>query len=118
MFIPIFYKLRKFLPKNILEILYQSLLMSRIKYGLVSYGSNFKSNIQGLQSFQNRIIKIICNEKEGSTVEEMFKKLKFMNIYQLQLYGTIELYSRLHWNDINLENINVNLEIVKDVYIC
>jgi hypothetical protein len=53
----VFYKLRFFIPLNILRILYFSLVHSKILYGVEIYANNFQSRLHDLEILNNRLFK-------------------------------------------------------------
>ena len=58
-FPPILAKLRRFVPKQCLLTSYDSLVTSKIGYGLEAYGSTETKKLNELQVLQNRILKTI-----------------------------------------------------------
>lgn len=78
-------KLKYFLPQSILILLYNSLILSHVNYGILLWGS--QHNL--LLPLQKKIIRIISNSKYISHTEPIFKKinqLKINDIYTLNIY--------------------------------
>ena len=94
-------KLKHFFPPYILKIIYDALISSRIKYGLLIWGS-CSSQIFKLQK---RAVRIISNAKFNAHTEPIFKKLGILKVvddrklqeliffYKLQ-HGTLPQFFR------------------------
>lgn len=118
-FIPIFYNLRNCFPTYILKVVYYSLIVSKIRYGIVIYGGNYKSNLTPIVKTQNRLVKIMSKMNQrgkAKRIDEIFTEMKLMNVYQMHIFGVMELYSKIHWYDIAIGNVNVVLNIVQYCY--
>lgn len=88
----IFYKLR-YLDYHILRIIYDSLFLSIVSYGISVWGSAYKNAIKILQSYQNKILKNFKNHDEN--------KLN-LNINQLFIINTLVFY----YDKLKLEYLN------------
>ena len=61
--IGIFYKIRHFVPCEILKTLYYSLFYSFVSYGIAVWGFTYKSHIQKLSLLQKKIIRVMAFKK-------------------------------------------------------
>ena len=59
----IFYNIRRYLNNKQIEILYYSMIYSRIKYGITVYGFTSKSNMKKIQTLQNQLMKVITSRE-------------------------------------------------------
>ena len=78
-------RLKNELPQDILLIIYNSLFLSHINYGLLCWGSKIKE----IEKIHKKAIRIISKSKYNSHTEPLFKKLKLLkapDIVKLQLY--------------------------------
>ena len=54
-------RIKYYLPKRILKLLYDSLILSHIDYGIVLWGCSAKCHLEKLQKLQNRYARLILN---------------------------------------------------------
>ena len=86
--IGIFYKIRHFVPYEVLKLLYYSLLHSFLSYGIAVWGFTYKSYFQKLFVLQKKIIKVMTSNKQTAHSTPIFANiqlLKIDDIRQLQL---------------------------------
>ena len=83
-----FCKLRKYVPKETLYLLYFSLIYSRLQYGILTWGTASKSIMHGIEISVNRILRIITRSSIYTPVNNLFRELntlKIKDIYKLEL---------------------------------
>ena len=73
--IRIFYKIRHFVPYEVLKLLYYSLFHSFSSYGIAVWSFTYKSNFQTLFVLQKTIIKVISFNKQTAHSTPIFNKL-------------------------------------------
>ncbi|XP_071490548.1 uncharacterized protein [Diadema antillarum] len=81
-------KLKIVIPKEILFILYSTLIIPYLNYGIVAWGNSSKSQNEKLFLIQKRVIRIICNVHFRTHTNALFhqhKILKVEGIYLMQL---------------------------------
>ena len=84
------------MPLQILKILYCSLILSHLNYGILIWGANAPSII----SLQKKTLRIVFNSKFNAHTETLFKKshlLKLDHIYDIQLF---KLLHKMHHRNI------------------
>ena len=69
-------RLKHFLPPYILKLIYNSLIGSKIKYGLLSWGSCSER----IFKLQKKAVRVITNSKYNSHTDALFKKLYILKI--------------------------------------
>jgi len=69
-------KLKHFLPPYILKIIYDALITSRIKYGLLIWGSCFGQ----IFKLQKRAVRIIVGAKFNAHTDPIFRKLGILKV--------------------------------------
>ena len=87
-FTSIFAKLRYSIPKECLLTLYDSLVSSKIGYGLEAYGVAASRQINEIQVLQNRILKIIHFKDRKYPTNLLHKEsniLKLTDLYKLKI---------------------------------
>ncbi len=99
-FVGIFYKKRDFLPKACRKNLYFAMVHSNILHGIEIYGNTYQSNLRGLETTVNKILRILqgkrlkeihCmdlyKEYETLPVSDLFKFqiVKFMHTYHVNI---------------------------------
>ena len=82
------YKICNFLPRQILRILYHSLIYSKLQYGILVWGTTSKTYLCELVVRSNNIVRIITLSRNCSQMSNLYKSLyllKLTDIYKLEL---------------------------------
>ena len=79
----IFFKVRHFLPINILILLYNSLFSPFLQYGILVWGLTFESYINPVLLLQKRVIRAIAFEHFTSSTTPLFSDLKILKLHDL-----------------------------------
>ena len=82
-------KLKHFLLKSTLIILYYSLIFSHLYYCNIIWGSTFKTYLQKIYSVQKKFcytVKSIYPTLHNTDIENCFNKLKIRTIFELNIY--------------------------------
>ena len=74
--VSLLYRIRYFMPKNALNLIYKSLVQSTIDYGISLYGFTYKTHYQRIESIQRRAVRLICRERNN--VCSLYKSLNWM----------------------------------------
>ena len=101
------YRLNKFLPFEILKLIYQSLILPRLYYGIILWYSAPQYLVQKLSVIQKKCIRAICNLQYNTSTGSHFKNLKLLkleDIYRVNLLN--------HFHDTLSLNINTNLKSI------
>ena len=88
-------KLNRFLPQNILRILYNSLILSHLQYCALSWG--FKSD--SLLEIQKRAIRIIICSKYNAHTVPLLQTLNLLKIEDIMETKALKLYYRYKRNE-------------------
>ena len=107
MYFKVFYNIRRYISSKQIEILYYSLIYSRIKYGITVYGYSSKTNMQKIQTLQNQILKVLSNEHFRFPTKDIH------NRYNLLLVKDIFYQEKLTFV---FNYTNNNLPVVFDNY--
>ena len=84
----IFTRLRRYVPNEILCLLYYSIIYSQIKYGILSWDTASNSLLKKVEIRLNRILRVIINEPIYTPVGMLYKflnTLKVTDTYNLEL---------------------------------
>ena len=84
----VLYKIRPFLPTEILVCLYNSLFRSFLQYGITVWGQTCASYIDPITKLQKKAIRIISNQSLLCQTTPIFKTLKLLklpDIFKLRL---------------------------------
>jgi len=87
-FVGIFYKLKFIIPYRVLRMLYFSLVHSQISYGIEVYGVSDKTTLNKLLVLNNKILRIILNEKYSCPTKNLYNTFNILPIealYQFRL---------------------------------
>ena len=90
--IGIFYKIRYFVPSEILRLLYYFLFYSFLSYGVAVWGFTYKTYTQKILVLQKKIIKVMTFNKQNAHTTHIFASLEFLkfdDIRQLQLLSFV-----------------------------
>ena len=79
----IFFKVRLFLPLNILICLYNSLFSSFLQCGILVWGSTHETHINPVFLLQKRVIRAISFEHFASSSTPIFFNLKILKLHDL-----------------------------------
>ena len=75
-----FFKVRHFLPINVLICLYDSLFPPFLRYGILVWGLTHETHINPLFLLQRRVIRAIAFEAFTSPSTLIFSDLKIFNV--------------------------------------
>ena len=89
-------KLKRFLPQNILKILYNSLILPHLQYCILSWG--FKSD--RIFKLQKRAVRIITCSKYNAHTEPLLKTLNLLKIEDIMKTKALKLYYRYKQNEL------------------
>jgi hypothetical protein len=90
-------KLKMILPQNILKDIYNSLIMSHINYGILSWGY---ANITSLNLIQKKIIRIITLSKYIAHTDPLFIELNLLKINDIKFINELKFYYKLQQNQL------------------
>ena len=79
----IFFRVRHFLPINILTLLYNSLFSPFLQYGTLVWGLTFETYINPVFLLQKRVIRAIAFEHFNSSATPLFSDLKILKLHDL-----------------------------------
>ena len=85
-------RLKHYVPTHILTIIYNSLFLTHITYGITSWGFNMCTRISKLQ---NKVIRLLTNSKFNSHTAPLFKQLgllKAADIFKLACFKLLFKY--------------------------
>ena len=86
-----FYKNRTFLPLHALKLIYNSLVDSYLRCGIVAWGTAAKYHKDKLQTLQNKIVKSMLWPRQKESLGLFYKDLKLLNIEDLFILETAKL---------------------------
>ena len=81
-------KLKRFLPKNILLLLYNSLVLPHLQYAILCWGSKTSR----LFKLQKRAMRIITCSKYNSHTDPIFKALKLLKLADIYNLSLLKFY--------------------------
>ena len=84
--IGILYKIQNKIPKNTLVNLYFTLVHPYYEYCNIVWAADHTSALETLIRSQKKAIRIISHSKRNAHTEEIFKRLKILNIHQLNKF--------------------------------
>ena len=79
-------KLRSFLTKDQLLMIYRAFIHSHIDYGILAWGLTSQTNLQKGKIIQNKALRIIESLDYLSNVDHLFNNLNIMHVYAMIHY--------------------------------
>ena len=80
---PIFYNIRKYLSINQVKTLYYTLVYSKIKYGIVIYGTSNSIVLKSVQTVQNQLLKVLTEKPYRYSTNQLHTELKLIKVEDL-----------------------------------
>ena len=84
----LFFKINRQSPKKILLLLYNSLVNSKLSYALEVWGNAPKTHINKLNTFQNKILRIVNKKPFDYHADSLYRENKILqvnNLYKLKI---------------------------------
>ena len=101
-------KLKHFLPRFVLKIIYDTLIVPHLTYGILCWGHSAKKTF----ILQKKCLRIISNSKYNAHTDPIFKQfslLKLQDIYKLEIlkfcFKLENSKLPLYFNSINTQNV-------------
>ena len=108
-------RVKKFLPTRSLYTIYNSLVMSHIRYGLELWGGYSGKNKDRLKTIQKKGVRIICKSHLNSHTEPRMKNLKMLKFQdQHELQSTRLIYDLIH--GYAPSHLSENLQLNRDAH--
>ena len=86
-FTGIFYRLKDYLPLHILLLLYNTLILPHLSYGIILWGNANPTTIHRITIMQNRIFRLIYNAPFRSSTSPLFQASNCLNISNLYTFN-------------------------------
>jgi hypothetical protein len=91
------YSIARCIPIKSRPLIYNSLVKPHLLYLIEIWGTAAKTNLQRIQTLQNKLIKILYHYDFLTPTKTIYKQTKFLNIRQLFIYNTcIFIYKITH----------------------
>ena len=95
----ILFRIRHYVPQNILVLLYKALIQPHILYGIEVWGTTYKTNLNCIFLTQKMAMRAITFSPRGTHSEPLFQKIKVLNIYNLHFLSVSTfIYDLLNGN--------------------
>ena len=83
-------RLKKFMPLNVMKLIYNSLVVPHITYGLILWGHKIKR----INKLQKWAVRTIVNAKYNEHTEPIMKKLKILKIKDIFTLTAIKIFHK------------------------
>ena len=87
--IGLLFKLKYLLPKNVLFMIYNSLVLPYLNYCNNIWGNTYKSHLSKMYILQKKAVRIITKSHVQSPSAPLFKELQILSIYDLITLNTL-----------------------------
>lgn len=81
-------RIRHYLPKSALILIYNSLILPHLSYCIEIWGNTYTSYLNPLYVLQKKIVRLINFENYRAPTSPLFKKLEILPIHKLCKYNT------------------------------
>ena len=100
--IGILYKIKDFVPINILRIIYMSLIQSYLSYGVSAWGAANSTNLNHLVILQKRAIRLVNNSDYLDHTNPIFYNLNILKLNDFYIIRCLKyIYSAIFLNKYN-----------------
>ena len=109
-------RLKHYLPKYALKVIYNSLCLSHISYALIVWGAASVSDMGRLQKLHKKGIRHVCNAKYNSHTEPLFKKeniLQLSDLFKLQCVKLVYKRTNNTLHCYHASKLKTNFEITQ-----
>ena len=97
--IGILFKIKDFVPENILRIIYMSLIQSYLSYGISVWGAANITNLYPLTILQKRSIRLISNSNYLDHTNPIFHRLSILKLHDIYKIRCLKyIYSAIFLN--------------------
>ena len=80
---PVFYNIRKYLSINQIKTIYYTLVYSKIKYGIIIYGTSNSTVFKSVQFKQNQLLKVLTKKPFKHSTNKLHTELKLIKVEDL-----------------------------------
>ena len=94
------------LPYHCRLLFYNSFILPRIDYCLPIWGNSSIQNMNKIWRLQKKAVRLICNVPFDAPSADLFKNLRFMNIFERHLYQLcVSVFKILSSNNSPMSNL-------------
>ena len=111
----VLYKTRHFLNEKALYLLFNSLLISNVRYGLLCWGRANKKCINDINVLINRALRCIHYMKYDDSVRKLKTEKKILNVESLYLYE-LGIFMFKFKNNLLPANFNCYFKSIKNIH--
>ena len=92
------YKIRNFVPRKVIMMLYNGLVGSYLRYGIRAWGSSSSYLQNSLQSAQNKVLRALLFLPYTSNVSSKYSELKILNVQSIYEHEVAKLLHSVRHN--------------------
>ena len=93
-------KLKFYLPQSTLFMLYSSLILPYLNYGVLAWGNSHLTSLNRLLLLQKKSLRIICNTEFRSHTDPLFLQNKILKISDLYLFNLGQFMYKYNNNEL------------------
>ena len=87
-------------PKNVLNMLYSTLILPYLNYGILAWGNAARVHLDRLLLIQKRAIRIVCGANARSHTDILFYENRLLKVHDLYLQNLGSLMYQLFDNEL------------------
>ena len=93
-------KVRHYLDREALMLIYNSLFDSRLRYGILAWGTTSEQKISKLRSLQNRVVRFITFSSFRTSVAPLYASLKILPLNEMIFMQKSIFMHSIHYNSL------------------
>ena len=115
--IGILFKLRQFMPRSVLLMLYYSFVHAHLLYALPVWASTYPTYLKRLQVLQNKAIRIISKIQPRESITKQYFNLKILKIEEMYNFETAKIMHKASTNSLP-SPLNLYFKNIDNVHNC
>ena len=93
-------KVRHYLDRESLMLIYNSLFDSRLRYGILAWGTTSEQKLSKLRSLQNRVVRFITFSPFRTSVAPLYASLKILPLNEMLFMQKSVFMHSIHYNSL------------------
>lgn len=105
-------RLKHLVPDDIKSLIYNSLAMPHLNYGLILWGQKCKK----IFNLQKKMVRVIMRQKYNAHTNPIFKKLKILKVHDMYKLSLYKFYYKFHHEDLPENLLKLRLLFQNDLH--
>ena len=105
-------RIKYLVPENIKSMIFNSLAMPHLSYGLILWGQKCNK----LLKIQKKMVRVIVKQKYNAHCNPIFKKLKVLKIHEMYKLSLYKFYYKFQHKELPVNLLNLKLRFQNDFH--